>query len=79
MVKAVDIVGRCPSTCSGTPAATPGSWAGATDTENQILQFLKEYDAKKVIKYLKSIAKDPEGSLKIRPYFPDGPRCEKVP
>jgi hypothetical protein len=78
MVKAEDFENRCPFTCSGTPAATYGCAEGAEDAERQIRQLLGDNGATKVRKYLQSIAADPRGKVKIRTYFPNGPRTEKV-
>jgi hypothetical protein len=77
MVKAVSLEGRCPSTCSGTPAANYGCSDGAMDAERQIRQLLKLHDKTKVQDYLRTVAPDQEGKEKIRPYFPDGPRAEE--
>ena len=78
MVKAEDFGNRCPFICSGTPAATYGCAEGAEDAERQIRQLLADHDVTRVRKYLQSIAAGPEGKKKIRPYFPSGPRTEKV-
>jgi len=78
MVKAEDPDGRCPSTCSGTPAASYGCSDGAMDAENQIRQLLTVHDKKKVKYYLQTIASDQEGNERIKSYFPDRPRAEKV-
>ena len=78
MVKAGDIEGRCPFTCSGTPAATYGCSDGAIDAENQIRQALEDHDVNEVIKYLKTLAQDQSGLEKLKAYFPDGPRAEIV-
>ena len=78
MVKAENSEGRCPSTCSGTPAASYGCSDGAKDAERQIRQLLTVHDRTKVQYYLQTIASDPEGKEKIKSYFPDGPRAEKV-
>lgn len=78
MLKAKDPKGRCPSTCSGTPAANYGCLAGARDAERQITQLVRVHDKTKVQHYLQSLASDPEGAAKIKPYFPDGPRAEKI-
>jgi hypothetical protein len=77
MVKAASLEGRCPFTCSGTPAATYGCSDGAISAERQIGELLKHHDKMKVQYYLQSIASDPEGTAKIRPYFPNGPQAEK--
>jgi hypothetical protein len=78
MVKAVSLEGRCQFTCSGTPAATYGCSDGAIDAERQIRQLLKVHDKMKVQDYLRSVASDQVGKEKIKSYFPDGPRAEKV-
>jgi hypothetical protein len=78
MVKAASLEGRCPFTCSGTPAATYGCADGAIDAERQIKQLLKVHDKMKVQHYLHTIASDQEGKEKIRSYFPDGPHAEKI-
>ena len=78
MVKAADLEGRCPFMCSGTPAATYGCTEGAEDAERQIRRLLAYHDVTRVRKYLQSIAATPEGKEKITPYFPSGPRTEKV-
>ncbi|MFC1885113.1 hypothetical protein ACFL2O_10115 [Thermodesulfobacteriota bacterium] len=79
MVKAEGLGRRCPFTCSGTPGATSGCPDGADDAEKQIMQLLKYHDAKEVMEYLKTLAKNSIGLSKIKPYFPDGPCAEKVP
>lgn len=78
MVKAASLEGRCPFTCSGTPAATYGCSDGADDAERQIRQLLKFHDKMKVQYYLRTMASDQEGKQKIKPYFPDGPHAEKI-
>jgi hypothetical protein len=78
MVKAARLEGKCPFTCSGTPAATHGCSDGAIDAETQIRQLLKLHDKIKVQDYLHTVAFDQEGKEKIRSYFPDGPRAEKI-
>jgi len=78
MVKAEDSEGRCPSTCSGTPAASYGCSDGAMDVERQIRQLLEDHDMTRVQKYLQSMGASPEAKEKIRPYFPNGPRTKKV-
>jgi hypothetical protein len=78
MVKAMSLEGRCPFTCSGTPAATYGCSDGAIDAERQIRQLLKVHDKMKVQDYLRTIASDQEGKEKIKPYFPHGPHAERV-
>jgi hypothetical protein len=77
MVKAASLEGRCPFTCSGTPAATYGCADGAINAENQIGELLKHHYKIKVQYYLQSIASDPEGTAKIKLYFPNGPQAEK--
>lgn len=78
MVKAEDTEGRCPSTCSGSRAATYGCLAGAMDAERQIGDLLGDNDPTEVRKYLRSIAAEQGGQVKVRPYFPNGPRNETV-
>ena len=78
MLKAEDLEARCPFTCSGTPAASYGCSDGALDADRQIKQLLKIHDKAKVQRYLQTLASDPEGIEKIKPYFPNGPRAEKV-
>jgi hypothetical protein len=78
MVKAVDLRGRCPFMCSGTPAATYGCSKGAKDAEREIKQLLADHDATRVRKYLRFVAASPEGKEKMAPYFPSGPRTEKI-
>jgi len=77
-VKAGSLEGKCPFTCSGTPAATYGCSDGAIDAEKQIRRLLKHHDKMKVQDYLHTVASGQEGKEKIRSYFPDGPRTEKV-
>ena len=79
VVKAGDLGGRCPSTCSGTPAAAYGCSDGAMDAANQIALLLREHSVAEVKKYLQVLAEDPQGLSKTKPYFPNGPRAEKVP
>ena len=78
MVKAASLEGRCPFTCSGTPAASYGCSDGTRDAEMQIRRLLRVPDKTKVGDYLQFIASDPEGKTIIKPYFPDGPRTEKI-
>ena len=78
MVKAAGLEGRCPFTCSGTPAATYGCSDGAMDAERQIRQLLNLHDRMKVQDYLRSKTSDKEAKEKIKSYFPDGPEAEKV-
>ena len=78
MVKAEDIEGRCPFTCSGTPAASDGCSDGAINAENQISQLFENHDVYEVTKYLKVLAQDPASIEKLNAYFPDGPRAEIV-
>ena len=78
MVKAEDLKGRCPSSCSGTAAATYGCSDGSIDAEKQIHQLLKHYDLNNVVEYLKTMSKNPAGLEKIKIYFPKGPRAFKI-
>ena len=78
MVKAADLNGRCPCTCSGTPAATYGCSDGAMDAEKQINHLLKNHNVPEVRQYLQTFIKDSDGPSKIIPYFPDGPRKENM-
>jgi hypothetical protein len=79
IVKSEDLDGRCPFTCSGTPAATYGCADGAMDAERRIEELLERYPAKQVQDHLRSMAADSEGRGKIAPYFPSGPRREQGP
>lgn len=79
IVRAEDLEGRCPFTCSGTPAATNGCMNGAMDADTRIDQLLKRYSATQVQDHLLSMAGNPEGRAKMKAYFPGGARSEQVP
>jgi hypothetical protein len=78
MVKASGLTERCPFLCSGWGAATYGCADGAHDAMKQITQLLNSYAPDTVVNYLESIASNKEGREKITPYFPNGPRPEKI-
>ena len=76
LVKSNDLNGRCPSLCSGTPAATQGCDDGAKDSENAITELINSHKSGDVKAYLKKLARDNDAQMNIDPYFPDGPKAE---
>jgi hypothetical protein len=78
MLNAQDLKARCPLACSGTPAATHGCGDGSADAANRISDLRRGHSTADVQEYLNSIAATPEARRKIAPYFPNGPRSEKV-
>lgn len=77
MVKAADLDGRCPSTCSGTSAASHGCSDGAMNAEQQIEALLTDYDRTEIQRYLQTIANTEEALSITQPYFPDGPLADQ--
>jgi len=69
MVKAANLEGRCPFTCSGTPAATYGCGDGAIDAERQISQLVKVHDKMKVQDYPRAVASDRKEKKKLDHIF----------
>lgn len=81
IVRGRDLNAHCPFTCSGTPAATPGCAAGASNANDQIDALVKRTPAREIQAYLKEIGSSPRArqGLSGYGYFRDGPRAEDVP
>jgi hypothetical protein len=78
-VRAAELEGRCPSVCSGNAAATRGCTDGATKASSGIDGLLRRFSTEQVQQYLRTLALEPAGKVKMKGYFTDGPRAEKAP
>jgi hypothetical protein len=65
--------------CSCNNAATLGCADGGMKASNEIAELVRRFASKQTRDYLRTLAQDPAGGLKIKPYFADGPRAETVP
>jgi len=75
-VRADALDARCPFICSGNPAATLGCADGGAKATNDIDELVRRVSGKRTREYLRTLAHDPVGRLKIKPYFGSGPRAE---
>ena len=78
MVRAQDLNARCPTICSGTPAAARGCGEGAIDADDQIEELLRQFPSSQVQSYLKSLASSLGAREKLNGYgyFSAGPKAE---
>jgi hypothetical protein len=77
LVKADSLDARCPSSCSGTPAATAGCADGGGQAEDAVSRALRAHSRASVQRYLKARASEPDAKRKTEPYFPSGPESTK--
>jgi hypothetical protein len=77
LVKADSLDARCPSSCSGTPAATAGCLDGGVQAEGAVSRALRSHSRESVQRYLKACASEPVVKRKTEPYFPNGPESAK--
>ena len=78
LLKADDLEARCPSMCSGTPAATSGCTDGELQAQHAVSQALRSHSRVDVASHLRTLANDPKAKAKTAPYFPNGPQAERV-
>jgi hypothetical protein len=76
-VKADAIDARCPSSCSGTPAAAAGCADGAVQAAVGVSMALRKHPQGEVQRYLKGLASGSEAKRKVASYFPNGPESTK--
>ena len=78
IVRSRDVDARCPSACSGTPAAVAGCGQGSGDADTDISALVSRKGSSWTQEYLKAFVQKSDGYEKIRAYFPDGPKAETV-
>ena len=76
MLLAEDSRARCPTICTGSPAATAGCRNGGSEAQREARDFTKTYGHERAREVLRSLAADPEAKFKIGPYF-DGHVAER--
>jgi hypothetical protein len=79
LVRAEALEARCPFMCSGDAAATLGCADGGAKASNDIDGLVRRFSRKQTREYLRTLAQDPAGRLRVKPYFGNGPRSETVP
>jgi hypothetical protein len=77
MVKANAIDARCPSSCSGTPAATAGCADGGVQAAEGVSMALRMHPQGEVQRYLRGLASGQEAKRRAASYFPNGPESTK--
>ena len=77
MLKATAMDARCPSSCSGTPAATAGCADGGVQATEAVSLALREHPPVSVQRYLRTLASEPKAKRKTASYFPGGPESAK--
>jgi hypothetical protein len=75
-VKAQDKTARCPSVCSGTPAASAGCSDGAADSDRVIGDLVRRLGDEDARRALASRVSLPDAAKSLRRYFPAGPQPE---
>jgi hypothetical protein len=78
-VKSESLEARCPFTCSGTPGAAVGCADGATAAEQAIDTLAVQFDSGVLKSYLVGLANSSDAKERIRPYFGDNPRPDRMP
>jgi hypothetical protein len=80
MVRAGDLKARCPSLCSGSPAATSGCLDGGTNASQQIDRLLEKHSDREVQSYLRSLVADPDVLRRFSEgRFHGHPKAEALP
>jgi len=76
-IKARDVAARCPSVCSGTPAASAGCSDGATDSDKMIDDLVRRVGGEDAIRALASRVSMADAQECVRRYFPAGPQPDR--
>ena len=77
-VRAEHFSARCPSVCSGPPAAAAGCADGSDGADRAIDKAARRYGERDVTHHLQSLTEGTEGRVKLKAYFPNGPVPEWV-
>ena len=75
-IKARDVAARCPSVCSGTPAASAGCSDGAADSDKIIDDLVRRLGVEDARHTLASRVSLPDAQECVRRYFPAGHQPE---
>ena len=73
IVKSGDLSAHCPTSCSGTPAATLGCADGANEADQAVSALRKRHGDVRTKEYLKTLTEKSNALEKIKPYFLNGP------